>query len=230
MVEKYYAMKRISATVHVEPAQASELYTLLAYTDGISEVRILAVETTLDGRETLLLTLHGDAEAFLDRALGTTGVESIETTEPTDNRTHALLVTRPTETTLSGVRHRIGSTGIVLRMPIVYRDGKMHTRAVGTAAAIQRVHDDAPGELQIHIDEIGRFRCLDDQPVTQLSDRQRQAVAVAHDLGYYDQPRGATHEEVANRLDCAPTTASDHLQKAETKLLNTILDTAPLPE
>jgi predicted DNA binding protein len=52
-----------------------------------------------------------------------------------------------------------------------------------------------------------------------LSDRQREAVRAALDIGYYDQPRGATHEDVAAALDCAPSTASEHLRKAEAELV-----------
>lgn len=52
-----------------------------------------------------------------------------------------------------------------------------------------------------------------------LSERQREAVTVAMELGYYEQPREATHEEIAAELGCAPNTASEHLQKAEAKLV-----------
>ena len=33
--------------------------------------------------------------------------------------------------------------------------------------------------------------------------------------GYYETPREATHEDVADRLDCSPATVSEHLQKIE---------------
>ncbi len=49
--------------------------------------------------------------------------------------------------------------------------------------------------------------------------RQRAAVRAAVDLGYYDQPRRATHGDVAERLGCAASTASEYLRKAEAKLV-----------
>jgi len=58
-----------------------------------------------------------------------------------------------------------------------------------------------------------------DTPADVLSDRQREAVLAALELGYHDQPRGATHEDVAATLDAAPSTASEHLRKAEAKLV-----------
>jgi predicted DNA binding protein len=33
----------------------------------------------------------------------------------------------------------------------------------------------------------------------------------ALELGYYETPREATHTNVAERLDCAPNTATEHL-------------------
>jgi len=84
--------------------------------------------------------------------------------------------------------------------------------------------DAAPDDLDITFDVIGQFRGESDDPATILSDRQREAVETALDLGYYEQPREATHEDVAAKLDCAPQTASDHLQKAEAKLVLTALN------
>ncbi|MEF8906631.1 MAG: helix-turn-helix domain-containing protein [Haloarculaceae archaeon] len=46
-------------------------------------------------------------------------------------------------------------------------------------------------------------------------------------MGYYDQPRATTHEEVAPQLGCAPNTASEHLQKAEAKLVNAVVGSVP---
>ncbi|MFQ3294867.1 MAG: putative DNA binding protein [Halobacteriales archaeon] len=52
-----------------------------------------------------------------------------------------------------------------------------------------------------------------------ISERQRVAVLAALELGYYDTPRRATHEEVADAIWVAPSTVSEHLQKAELKLV-----------
>jgi predicted DNA binding protein len=56
-----------------------------------------------------------------------------------------------------------------------------------------------------------------------LTDRQREAVEAANDLGYYEIPREASQEDVAERIGCAASTAAEHLRKAETKLLRSIL-------
>nr|WP_284011073.1 helix-turn-helix domain-containing protein [Halomicroarcula sp. YJ-61-S] len=37
-------------------------------------------------------------------------------------------------------------------------------------------------------------------------------------------PRTATHEAVADALDCAPSTAAEHLRKAESRVLHALFD------
>mgnify|MGYP002276742734 CR=1 FL=1 len=60
-------------------------------------------------------------------------------------------------------------------------------------------------------------------PTARLTDRQREAVEAGLDLGYYDVPRTTDHEAVADALGCAPSTAAEHLRKAESKLLRAVV-------
>ena len=59
-----------------------------------------------------------------------------------------------------------------------------------------------------------------------LSDRQFEATAVAVELGYYETPREATVANVADRIDCAPGTAAEHLRKAEGTLVHRAVERA----
>ncbi|MFC7072366.1 helix-turn-helix domain-containing protein [Halovenus rubra] len=217
-------MQRVQATVDIDPGSAPKLYELLAHTDGVGPVRVLAVNSAHSDGETVLIAFEGDSERFVAAVGETAEVESIFSADGDAGRTLALLTTNPEKTQLSEMLHSIGSSGIVLRMPIIYRNGKMHTTAVGTAKALQQTHDGAQEDFPIHIESVGRFRGHSDEPLARLSDRQREALKVAHELGYYDQPRGGTHEDVATQLDCAPVTASEHLQKAESKVIDAVLE------
>lgn len=57
-----------------------------------------------------------------------------------------------------------------------------------------------------------------------LTDRQREAVTAAWSAGYYEVPREAGIDEVAGRLDCAVSTASDLLRRAELRMVANTLD------
>ena len=218
------AVKHLQVTVHVDEDHAPEFFELLADSPAIAEARLVDWSMTASDQSTLLYTVEGDPTAVADRAADTAGIESVELSETTRGRTYVLVVMRPLETPLFGAIHRASTqAGLVVRKPIVYRDGTMAARVVGDAAPLQRALDAAPEGVDVRIDEIGRLRGRADDPVAGLSDRQREAVAVALELGYYGQPRGATHEDVAAELGCAPATASDHLQKAEATIVRAVM-------
>ncbi|RQH02000.1 helix-turn-helix domain-containing protein [Natrarchaeobius oligotrophus] len=57
-----------------------------------------------------------------------------------------------------------------------------------------------------------------------LTPRQREIVETAHELGYFEYPKGANATEVADELGVARSTFSEHLAAAQTKLMAAILD------
>lgn len=63
------------------------------------------------------------------------------------------------------------------------------------------------------------------RPLEGLTDRQREAVLTAYDLGYYEVPRQTTSERVAAQLDIDTSTLSEHLHRAERNLLSQALST-----
>lgn len=218
-------MKHLQITARVDSEQAPAFFNQLANSPDIAEARVLDLTTTVDGVDNLLFAIDGDPTPFADEATDTPGIEAVELSSPTPERTFALVVMRPLKTPLFDAIHRASTrAGLVVRTPIIYRDGNMYATAVGDSETLQVALEDVPDAVDIQIDEIGRFQGRLDEPGTTLSDRQQTALAVALDLGYYEQPRGATHEDVAAELGCAPQTASDHLQKAEAKLVRAVMD------
>jgi len=66
----------------------------------------------------------------------------------------------------------------------------------------------------------------DDDPVlvdrSELTDRQREVLETAHEMGYFEHPKGANAGEVAAALDLHPSTVTEHLAAAQGKLLASI--------
>ncbi|QLG49082.1 helix-turn-helix domain-containing protein [Natrinema halophilum] len=58
----------------------------------------------------------------------------------------------------------------------------------------------------------------------QLTARQREIIDVAHEMGYFDYPKGANATDVAEELGVARSTFTEHLAAAQTKLLDEILE------
>ncbi|MFB6070547.1 MAG: helix-turn-helix domain-containing protein [Halanaeroarchaeum sp.] len=60
----------------------------------------------------------------------------------------------------------------------------------------------------------------------ELTDRQREVLETAFQMGYFEHPKGANAGEVADALGITTSTFTEHLAAAQSKLLKTILDGA----
>lgn len=56
-----------------------------------------------------------------------------------------------------------------------------------------------------------------------LTDRQRYVLETAHEMGYFEYPKGANASEVAEELGVSGSTFAEHLAAAQTKLLAALL-------
>jgi hypothetical protein len=57
-----------------------------------------------------------------------------------------------------------------------------------------------------------------------LTARQREVLETAHRMGYFAHPRESNATEVAAALDISPATFAEHLALAQSKLLDSVLD------
>ena len=57
-----------------------------------------------------------------------------------------------------------------------------------------------------------------------LTDRQLEVLETAYDMGYFERSRGANATEVADELGVSPSTVSEHLLAAQSKVIRDVLD------
>ena len=60
--------------------------------------------------------------------------------------------------------------------------------------------------------------------VRRLTDRQREVVETAYEMGYFEYPRESNATEVAAALDIRPSTFTEHLTAAQGKLLGELVE------
>lgn len=56
-----------------------------------------------------------------------------------------------------------------------------------------------------------------------LTDRQREILKTAYDLGYFDVPRSVSTATIADELQLDSSTVAEHLQRAERNLVSSLL-------
>ncbi|WP_049994461.1 helix-turn-helix domain-containing protein [Halapricum salinum] len=61
---------------------------------------------------------------------------------------------------------------------------------------------------------------------SRLTDRQREVLETAYEMGYFAYPRGANATDVATELGIEPSTFTEHLAAAQSKLLDELLSPA----
>ena len=103
-------------------------------------------------------------------------------------------------------------------------DGSYTFTVVGTQSDIAEAVRTVPEGVSVTVEAVGGRRVAEDSVLGRLTDRQRTVLRTALDCGYYDVPRDATIEDVARELDCAVSTAAEHLQKAEGTVVRNLLE------
>jgi len=58
----------------------------------------------------------------------------------------------------------------------------------------------------------------------ELTRRQQEVLQTAHEMGYFEYPKGANATEVAEELDISASTFTEHLSVAQSKLLSSLLE------
>lgn len=88
------------------------------------------------------------------------------------------------------------------------------------------------GESIAAVDEAGMTALLErltdyrgsSSTMAGLTDRQREVVETAYEMGYYDVPRTTSSEAIAEEVGLDPSTVAEHLQRAERNLMDRVLD------
>jgi predicted DNA binding protein len=103
-------------------------------------------------------------------------------------------------------------------------DGSATFSLFGDDAEVQAAVESIPEPVAVEVHEVSGMAETPEVTAAALSARQREAVDVALALGYYHVPREASYEDVAAAMDCAPSTAAEHLRKAEATLVRSAFD------
>ncbi|MFC7140854.1 helix-turn-helix domain-containing protein [Halosimplex aquaticum] len=106
---------------------------------------------------------------------------------------------------------------LVRDMPIeITDDGDQRVTLVGTEEAFARAaRFDEPEGYDIEIEKTGEYHPESGRLLDALTSRQREVLEAAVAVGYYEAPRQATHEDIAEAVGCSPATVGEHLQKIE---------------
>lgn len=113
---------------------------------------------------------------------------------------------------IKGVRSGSMVAVLSIRRREVLRDIISDLRAVGGTVSVDWIVDGTDAGSTTEID------------VSTITDKQREAMECAREMGYYETPRKADLGDVAEELDISESAASQRLNAAETKLVTSFLE------
>lgn len=220
-------MKYLRMTTEPDVDAAPRIFRLLVASPDVSEARALDWTFANPERPIVLFVVDGDHERVHSELADAPEVIDIDLTIIDEEQFYLLVTLRPAAVPpMQEVFETATREGLLVVKPVVLRDGRVYFDLVGEPAVLQGTIEGFPSLIDVTVREIGEYVGGEATAAAQLSDRQREAVQIALDLGYYDIPRQATNTEVAERLGCASSTASEHLRKAEAKLVRATMGSA----
>jgi DNA-binding CsgD family transcriptional regulator len=216
-------MRYFDFTLTPEDGSIHPVDEIIACHSDVTREALLHINALGDGTGVMLYRLDGDPTALGDALDGLSDVIAQDVLDVQGDVFHLYLHVRPGEPAgqLMALAQRYA---LIIDTPLAFTDrGGLRLTVVGTHDMLQRALEDLPNDIQISVEQVGQYSPDSPNLISILTERQAEVFRTAVEEGYYEIPRQATHADIANELGCAPSTIDEHLRKAESRVLSTLV-------
>lgn len=218
-------MKHVRLTIDAggREAEVHPMYDVLANAPFVE--RATAIQWNFSGDELgIVHYVEGDVERYCEAAESIPEVVDYEVLPAGDDAFYAY-VRDATNEPLRELFGAVTRSPVVVLPPLSYHpDGSVSYSVLGPPEDIQEAIDAVPDPVSVSVEEVSGLAGTPGVAEGLLTDRQREAVEAALEVGYYDIPRTGSQADVAEAMGCAPSTAAEHLRKAEAEVLRATFD------
>lgn len=217
-------MKSLRLVLRYAPAAQHPMHRFMTESDAIEREWLVAWNLSVEDDITYaLFYVVGESDAYEEALRAVETNAGYDLTPVHDGGFYAYLRERDTER-FQRFRSAFEQPSIMVVPPLSYHPyGVLTFDVVGEPTALEAVLDELPEGITAEIREVGEYDTRPGALTADLTTRQREALIAAREVGYYEVPREGSVADVAEILDCAPSTASNHLQKAEARLIDRAL-------
>jgi predicted DNA binding protein len=173
-----------------------------------------------------------EIESFIDEWNGSDGVVSAKPLSPVVG-THAYVAIVVDSEGWEGIRERLSKLGIHYRTGTTISGGierwTVYIEEDDDLSAVirdlERGGNDVELARNVELSSIERPPGLPASGILDgLTSRQREVLATAIAIGYYDHERGVGVEDVAEEVGLSSTTVWEHLSRAESTVMNALFN------
>ncbi|GAB3041792.1 hypothetical protein GCM10025298_34360 [Natronobiforma cellulositropha] len=198
--------------------------TRLAATEGVDAVSLLAGGVEAGDVPTYTLSVEASDELVREVLESDPDVLAFDLSSVDAEGVYAYVRFRAPPA-VGHVREHLTRDSLVVLLPVAFlADGSIELTVVGSRTDLADALEDPPEGVGVTVLELGPFHGRAGHPSGPLTERQLEVVRVAFELGYYETPRRADHEAVAAALECSTSTVSEHLRKAEARLVAALFE------
>lgn len=216
-------MRHVKLTIRAPEGTVHPVFDLITRTESIDRVYGLHWNFS-ESRLGILHYVKGDFDTYVAELESIPSVLNYDTVRVDDDRFYVYH-----RCVVSGGARDLFKTfteGTLLMVPPIEfgEDGSATFSLFGDGAEVQTAIDSVPETVAVDVHEVSGMADTPEVTGATLTARQQQAVEAAITLGYYEIPREASYEDIAEAMGCAPSTAAEHVRKAERKLVRSVLD------
>lgn len=193
----------------------------LAASEAMEREAMLAWNLFRDDVQFLLFYVEGDVDAYRDRIASVDQVRWYEV-NPIDDDAFYVYASEAYTESMTAFFEPFAERRLVVVPPVVFdADGDLLMSVVGRGEDLTTLVEDLldVADVGVEVLRVGAYDRRHRRALGAVTDRQREALATATDLGYYGSPRAASLAAVADALGVATGTASELLREAEGNLM-----------
>lgn len=228
-VETYITGRKVCTTVRsvtfvITPPDGglTEADRRVGETSGVTRESVHHLNLLADGTVVGIFEIGGDSTT-IDDILSTTDKVLRYTISETRQNCHVYVHFEPNDTvaTLLAVTH---DYELVIVPPMVAtRRGGLRVTLIGDDETFRAALPEVPDKLRLNLERLGDYQpTISQRLFSMLTERQQEIFQKAVQEGYYEEPRRATHQDLAETLDCSGATVGEHLRRIEEKLFTEI--------
>ncbi|MDB9247563.1 helix-turn-helix domain-containing protein [Halorubrum ezzemoulense] len=216
-------MKYLRLELRYPPELMHPMHRLVDESDAIGRDVLLHGSLFDETADTFLFYVEGDIDVYVDALRSVDRIREFEVTQ-IDGTGYYVFLTQRRDAVDDAMFGSLRRTGIVVVPPIDFRpSGVARLTILGDHEPLREGLAALPERIESEVLRIGEYDWRQHLFDPGLTDRQFDAVAAAVECGYYESPRAASVSDVAERIGASPSTASEHLRKAESAMMNAFM-------